>query len=112
MYDVDDAVAKVDGYVISVRRGGPMVGEKRMVRIETARRTNANAVLLDLDGAAPERPVGVAPAPVQADASVDGEDVVDSKPRRRGRRGGRRRSRATAESAPEETAEAATSETT
>jgi ribonuclease G len=50
MYAVDDAVAKVDGYIISVVGGGPFVGEKRLVRIEEAGRTSATAVLVD-DGA-------------------------------------------------------------
>jgi ribonuclease G len=47
MYNVDDAVAKVDGYIISVADGGAHVGEKRLVRIEEAGRTSATAVLVD-----------------------------------------------------------------
>jgi len=47
MYAVDDAVAKVDGYIISVTDGGAHVGEKRLVRIEEAGRTSATAVLVD-----------------------------------------------------------------
>jgi len=47
MYAVDDAVAKVDGYIISVANGGAHVGEKRLVRIEEAGRTSATAVLVD-----------------------------------------------------------------
>ena len=81
MYDVDDAVAKIDGYIVSVRGGGSHVGEKRLVRIEEAGRTSATAVLVGLDGE------------VEAGG---GEDALESKPRRRGRRGGRRRSAATA----------------
>jgi ribonuclease G len=46
MYEVDDAVAKVDGYIISVVNGGPFVGSKRLVRIENAGRTAAIAVLV------------------------------------------------------------------
>jgi ribonuclease G len=46
MYAVDDAVAKVDGYIISVANGGAHVGEKRLVRIEEAGRTSATAVLV------------------------------------------------------------------
>src|ERR687884_1428244 len=34
MYEEDDAVAKVDGYVISVAGAGSLIGEKRLVRIE------------------------------------------------------------------------------
>jgi len=48
MYEVDDAVAKLDGYIISVRGAGPFVGSKRLVRIEEAGRTAATAVLIDL----------------------------------------------------------------
>jgi ribonuclease G len=79
MYEVDDAVAKIDGYIISVRRGGAFVGEKRLVRIEEVGRTGAVARLVD-------EPAG----------SEDGDDV-ESRSRRRGRRGGRRRSRAKAQ---------------
>jgi ribonuclease G len=44
MYDVDDAVAKIDGYIVSVQDGGRFVGTKRLVRIEEAGRTSATAV--------------------------------------------------------------------
>jgi ribonuclease G len=75
MYNVDDAVARVDAYIVSVTGGGPHVGERRMVRIETVGRSAATGVLLDEDGnEAPQ---------VQSGASAG---------RRRGRRGGRRRS--------------------
>ncbi len=47
MYNVDDAVAKIDGYIVSVAGGGVHVGEKRLVRIEEAGRTSATAVLVD-----------------------------------------------------------------
>ena len=50
MYAVDDAVAKIDGYIVSVRGGGSHVGEKRLVRIEEAGRTSAIAVLVGADG--------------------------------------------------------------
>ena len=50
MYNVDDAVAKVDGYIISVTEGGPHVGDKRLVRIEEAGRTAAVASLVDNGG--------------------------------------------------------------
>jgi ribonuclease G len=87
MYDVDDAVAKIDGYIVSVAGAGPLVGEKRLVRIEQAGRTSATATLLDPTGSAG-----------QPGAGMDGDDV-QSGTRRRGRRGGRRRSRATADAA-------------
>jgi ribonuclease G len=73
MYDVDDAVAKIDGYIISVSGGGRYVGNKRLVRIEHAGRTSATATLLDEpEGAeapvvAPAKPAA-APAPAPAPA--------------------------------------------
>jgi ribonuclease G len=88
MYDVDDAVAKIDGYIISVSGGGRFVGDRRLVRIEHAGRTSATATLLDSDG--PEEPEPPAEEPAD-------DDGVESSARRRGRRGGRRRSRATAD---------------
>jgi ribonuclease G len=45
MFNDDDAVAKVDGYLIEVVNGIPYVGEKKLVRIEEAGRTTARAVL-------------------------------------------------------------------
>ena len=50
MYDVDDAVAKIDGYIISIAGAAPYVGEKRMVRIDQVGRTAASALLLDESG--------------------------------------------------------------
>jgi ribonuclease G len=75
MYEVDDAIAKVGGYIISVVDGGRFVGQSRLVRIDEAGRTAAVAALLDV---------------------TEDEEAVESKPRRRGRRGGRRRSAAKA----------------
>ena len=48
MYSEDDAVAKVDGYLIEVRDGIEYVGEKMLVRIEEAGRTSARAVLAEV----------------------------------------------------------------
>jgi ribonuclease G len=87
MYNVDDAVAKIDGYIISVTGGGPLVGSKVLVRIEEAGRTAARAVAIG-------EPVNGDPARPPA-----AEEAVESKPRRRGRRGGRRRSAAKATAA-------------
>jgi ribonuclease G len=174
MYDVDDAVAKIDGYIISIAGAAAHVGEKRMVRIDQVGRTAASALLLDESGevvSPPARPSGSragsgrgkrrAPAssgsgngaggresrsrrrrapvdsedlearreaglgeppagidsepeeelatgaltpdatPEQAPADGTDEDGLQSKPRRRGRRGGRRRSAAKAKAAPE-----------
>ncbi len=70
MYDVDDAVAKIDGYIISIAGASPNVGEKRMVRIDQVGRTAASALLLDESGE-------VVTAPVRA---------VDTRANGRGRR--------------------------
>jgi ribonuclease G len=82
MYNADDAVARVDAYIVSVTGGGTHVGERRMVRIESVGRSSATASLLDGDGAS---------------ASGEGEKLESASSsgrRRRGSRGGRRRSRA------------------
>jgi ribonuclease G len=83
MYSPGDAVAKVDGYLISITGGGSHVGEKHLVRIDDAGRTAAVASLLDVAAATP----------------ADSDDALESTSRRRGRRGGRRRSGAKAASA-------------
>ncbi len=57
MYDVDDAVAKIDGYIISIAGASPYVGEKRMVRIDQVGRTAASALLLDESGEVVSAPV-------------------------------------------------------
>jgi ribonuclease G len=170
MYDVDDAVAKIDGYIISIAGAAPHVGEKRMVRIDQVGRTAASALLLDesgevispparpaggrdgagekrrspssardggrageraktrargrrapadsedaearreaglhesptrLDSEPEEEPTGSASPAAEAPQDEGGEDGLQSKPRRRGRRGGRRRSAAKAKAAPE-----------
>jgi ribonuclease G len=92
MYSPGDAVAKVDGYIISVKGAGGLVGSKRLVRIDEVGRTAAAASL-----------VGEIEAATNDDhpAESGGEDDdVESRPRRRGRRGGRRRSGARAETTP------------
>ncbi len=52
MYNPDDGVAKVDGYLISVTNGIAFVGEKKLVRIEEAGRTAAVAALTGSDAEA------------------------------------------------------------
>jgi ribonuclease G len=84
MYSPGDAVAKIDGYIIQVKGGTPYVGEKHVVRIDEVGRTAAVASLVDV------------PSGSVAQDSGTGEDELESKPRRRGRRGGRRRSGAKA----------------
>jgi len=87
MYSPGDAVAKIDGYIISVKDATSAVGEKRLVRIEEVGRTSAVARLIDVPAAG---------AGTQNGAGQTDEDVLESSERRRGRRGGRRRSTAKA----------------
>jgi ribonuclease G len=54
MYNEDDAVAKIDGYLIDVVNGVAFVGEKKLVRIEEAGRTTARAMLVGADAEAAE----------------------------------------------------------
>jgi ribonuclease G len=63
MYSAGDAVAKVDGYIISVRGGEGSVGYKRLVRIEEVGRTEAIAVLIDQPPVKLEVPKPEAPKP-------------------------------------------------
>jgi len=77
MYNEDDAVAKLDGYVISVTGAGPLVGKRTLVRIEKVGRSAAQASLVE------------PPAPDGGEAAADGDG--QRRRRRRGRRGGRGR---------------------
>jgi ribonuclease G len=99
MYSPGDAVAKVDGYVISVVGGGPYVGEKHLVRIDQAGRTAAMASLLDAEPSSESDADSSSASAGSKGSPEDGGDGLQSKPRRRGRRGGRRRSGAKATSA-------------
>jgi ribonuclease G len=88
MYNADDAVARVDSYIVSVSGGAPFVGERKLVRIERVERAAAVASLPGVessngDGAAS----GAENGSEQLESSGSGR-------RRRGRRGGRGRSRA------------------
>jgi ribonuclease G len=87
MYDEDDAVAKIDGYVISVAAAGHFIGERKLVRIEKVGRTSADAVIVG-DGGDPIGD-GVAAGPTEPESDANG-----GRPRRRGRRGGRGRKKA------------------
>jgi ribonuclease G len=78
MYNDDDAVAKLDGYIVSVFGAAPLVGERTLVRIEKVGRSAAQATLVD-------PPEGVV-------VGTDGEEESSNgRRRRRGRRGGRGR---------------------
>jgi ribonuclease G len=90
MYNADDAVARVDSYIVSVTGGGPFVGERKLVRIERVERSAAVASLPGVE--------------VSGNGAGDGEEGGDGlessgsgRRRRRGRRGGRGRSRAKSE---------------
>ena len=80
MYNEDDAVAKLDGYVISVTGAGRLLGKKTLVRIEKVGRSAASA----------SRVEGADVVDAPPSAARDGAEP-ESTPRRRGRRGGRRR---------------------
>jgi ribonuclease G len=86
MYNADDAVARIDSYIVSVTGGGRYVGDRRLVRIEQVERSAAVASLLG----------GESPNGSGKDGDEDGEleSAASRSKRSRGRRGGRGRSRA------------------
>ncbi|MEA2366067.1 MAG: ribonuclease, partial [Thermoleophilaceae bacterium] len=86
MYNEDDAVAKLDGYVVSVHGAATLVGEKTLVRIEKVGRSAAEASLVN-------PPEGLKSSASDSGAPSDsgGEGSGDAPRRRRGRRGGRGR---------------------
>jgi ribonuclease G len=86
MYSPGDAVAKIDGYIISVKDAESAVGDKRLVRIVEVGRTSASAVLIDTPALE-----AVAVTETVAAAAHASEDDAQDSARRRGRRGGRRR---------------------
>jgi ribonuclease G len=49
MYNIDDAIARVDSYIVSVSGAGEHVGERRLVRIESVERSAAVASLVPSD---------------------------------------------------------------
>ncbi|MDX6622670.1 MAG: ribonuclease [Solirubrobacterales bacterium] len=86
MYNADDAVARIDSYLVCVTGAGRHVGERRLVRIEQVERSSAVASLLGGE------------SPNGASSNGDGDSELESaaapRKRSRGRRGGRGRSRA------------------
>jgi ribonuclease G len=84
MYNADDAVARIDSYIVSVTGGGRFVGERKLVRIEDVGRSSATASLPGVE--LPQGGAGAEGNGSQLDSS--------SSRRRRGRRGGRGRARA------------------
>jgi ribonuclease G len=89
MYNADDAVARVDSYIVSVTGGGRFVGERKLVRIERVERAAAVASLPEGEAANG--------AGSGAGGEENGSQLESSASRssRRGRRGGRGRSRST-----------------
>jgi len=86
MYNADDAVARIDSYIVSVTGGGRYVGDRRLVRIEEVERSAAVASLLG--GGSPN-------GHAKDDDEAGGLESAASRSKRsRGRRGGRGRSRA------------------
>ena len=90
MYNEDDAVAKLDGYVVSVLGAASLVGEKTLVRIDKVGRSAAEATLVN-----PPKGVTSSRSSVSAgdsgSGSGSGSDSSNGRRRRRGRRGGRGR---------------------
>ena len=83
MYNADDAVARVDSYIVSVTGGGRFVGERKLVRIERVERSAAVASLPGVEAG-------------NGAGGDDGDSELESsasRSRQRGRRGGRGRSR-------------------
>lgn len=96
MYNADDAVARIDSYIVSVSGGGPFIGDRKMVRIERVERAAAVASLLG-------DPAGNGTNGGGPDAS--GSDALESaasRSSRRGRSGGQGRSRSTSQSGKDE----------
>src|SRR3954454_5645860 len=89
MYNADDAVARVDSYIVSVTGGGRFVGERKLVRIERVERAAAVASLPEGEA--------VNGGGASAGGEENGSQLESSasRSRRRGRRGGRDRSSST-----------------
>jgi ribonuclease G len=88
MYNADDAIARVDSYIVSVSGGAPFVGERKLVRIDRVERA---AAVASLPGVESSNGDGVGAA---AENGTEQLESSGSGGRRRGRRGGRGRSRA------------------
>jgi ribonuclease G len=84
MYNPDDAVARVDSYLVSVTGGGRFVGERKLVRIEEVARS---AAIASLPGVEASNGAG------GDDGGGSQLDSSTSRSRERGRSGGRGRSR-------------------
>jgi ribonuclease G len=85
MYNADDAVARVDSYIVSVSGAGRFVGERKLVRIEEVARAAAVASLLGSETENGGNGAG------DGDGGDSKLESGDSRSPRRGRRGGRGR---------------------
>jgi ribonuclease G len=91
-----DAIARVDGYVVTVKDAAGRVGEKVSIRIEDVAKTTAQAVIAEGESANGDSPSEANPKP--------------KKRTRRGTRGGRGRKKKTTEAVAEAPAEEAPAE--
>jgi ribonuclease G len=89
MYNAEDAVARVDSYIVSVTGGGRFVGQRKLVRIERVERAAAVASL------PPGEPANGAGEAAGGEENGSQLESSPSRSRRRGRRGGRGRSSST-----------------
>ena len=96
MYNEDDAVAKLDGYVVSVAGAGRLIGKRTLVRIEKVARSAASATLVEGADVVDASPRSNGAGESGATPGPAGEDGGAS--RRRGSRGGRGRRRRPAQS--------------
>ncbi len=89
MYNDKDAIARVDSYIVSVTGGSGMVGQRKLVKIESVERASAVASLVEGENG------DNGDDDAEAEGSDDSEQLESSgsKRRRRGRRGGRGLSR-------------------
>jgi ribonuclease G len=86
MYNADDAVARVDSYIVSVSGAGRFVGERKLVRIEEVARAAAVASLLGGESGKGSE---------NGDSGEGQLESAASRSSRRGRSGGQGRSRST-----------------
>ena len=86
MYNADDAIARVDGYIVNVTGAGSRIGERKLVRIESVERSSAVGSLVNPDEVTADED--------EAEPSEQVESPTSGSRGRRGRRGGRGRSRA------------------
>jgi predicted RNA-binding protein with TRAM domain len=93
LHDDEDAIARRNGYVITVTGASARVGETVRVRIEQAGRTSATAVLADGT---------VAVEPESQDGEAPTEEPKPKKKTRRGSRGGRGRKKKAPAAPPQE----------